>query len=126
MEKRIDSFKKQLEEGEVIEEFNREVFEAVIDHVVVGGYDENGNPVTDLLTFVYKSGNTSIFNAKEYKRQRKNAATHRKTIDKPLEGYTEIVNFELPYPHCLFVDRGRPGIHKVVKDTYGVSVGIRA
>lgn len=125
-EKRIDAFKTQLAEGEVIEEFNREVFEAVIDHVVVGGYDENGKPVPDLLTFVYKSGNTSIFNAKEYKRQRKNAATHRKITEDPLEGYMEIVNFEIPHSHCLFVDRGQPGIHKIIKDTYGVSAGIIA
>lgn len=59
VEKKIKRFKKTIEKGEVIEEFSREIFESVVNHVIVGRYDEEGNAQADRLTFVYKTGQKS-------------------------------------------------------------------
>jgi len=126
VEKRIKKFKRTLEKGEVVDEFSREIFESVIDHVIVGGYDEEGNAQPDRLTFVYKTGQKSTLCAKEFKEQRKNAA-HYIDFDKaPFEGYMEILHFEMFDPHWLFVDREKTGRHKTMRYTYDVSVGIAA
>lgn len=53
---RMQKIKETLETHTVLEEFDREVFESVIEKVIVGGYDENGNKDPYRITFVYKSG----------------------------------------------------------------------
>ena len=32
------------------------VFESVVDHVIIGGYDENGDKDPEMISFVYKTG----------------------------------------------------------------------
>lgn len=53
---RLQMFKKTLEQNEVLEEFDRYVFESIVDKIIVGGYDENG----DVRTFVPQKS-TNIF-----------------------------------------------------------------
>ncbi len=65
LEKRIKEFKELLLKGQVLEEFDRGIFESIIDKVIMGGYDENGNPDPYKITFVYKTGfNHSLGNTK--------------------------------------------------------------
>ncbi len=39
----LRDFKKTLEQNEVLSEFGRYVFESIVEKVIVGGYDEDGN-----------------------------------------------------------------------------------
>ena len=127
VEKRIKKFKKMVEAGEMIDEFSREVFESVISHVVVGGYDEKGEENPGMLTFVYKSGAKSKLDAKDFKlRQRKTAACYMDLDSEPLERYLEILHFEDFYPHYQFRDTERMGRLKEMKYTRDISVGILA
>ena len=65
LSKRLDEFKKALSKNKVLEEFDREVFESIVEKVIVGGYDENGEKDPYKITFVYKSGfEDGIGNAK--------------------------------------------------------------
>ena len=41
LQRRIADFKKALSQNEVLEEFDRDIFESIIEKVIVGGYDEN-------------------------------------------------------------------------------------
>ena len=70
---RMIEFKKVLSENEILPEFNRSVFESVVDHVIVGGKDETGNINPELITFVYKTGLNNTLNGKYFKPKRKNA-----------------------------------------------------
>ena len=45
LQKRIADFKKALSHNEVLEEFDRGIFESIIEKVIVGGYDENGEKI---------------------------------------------------------------------------------
>ncbi len=54
---RIEKLRKAIDSSELLESFDRDIFESVIDKVIVGHYDEENqdfNPYK--LTFVFKSG----------------------------------------------------------------------
>ena len=66
MQRRIADFKKALSQNAVLEEFDRGIFESIIEKVIVGGYDEEGNKDPYKVTFIYKTGfRNEIGNAKE-------------------------------------------------------------
>lgn len=66
-------FKKTLEQNEVLDKFDRHVFESIVEKVIAGGLDENGNVDPAQLTFVYKTGLKNSVNGARFKPQRKNA-----------------------------------------------------
>ena len=51
---RLENIRKVLSSGEVIDSFDREVFDSIISKVYVGGYDENGSEDPFKLTFVLR------------------------------------------------------------------------
>lgn len=66
LQRRLSDFKKALAKNEVLEEFDRGIFESIIEKVIVGGIDEDGNKDPYMLTFIYKTGmKNEIGNAKE-------------------------------------------------------------
>ena len=66
LQRRVSEFKKALSENEVLEEFDRGIFESIIEKVIVGGFDEDGNKDPYKITFIYKTGlKNEIGNAKE-------------------------------------------------------------
>ena len=65
--KRLNAMKKALTEGDVLEKFDRVVFESIVDKVIVGEVNEDGTVDPYKLTFVMKgNGNTAIPNAKQH------------------------------------------------------------
>lgn len=56
LKRRTKEFKKALEANQVLEEFDRTVFESIVEKVIVGEIDEDGNKNPYKLTFVYKTG----------------------------------------------------------------------
>lgn len=73
IKKRLKEFKKTLEQNEVLDKFDRYVFESIVEKVIVGGLDENGNVDPAQLTFVYKTGLKNSVDGAKFKPQRKNA-----------------------------------------------------
>ena len=66
MQRRLSDFKKALSHNEVLEEFDRGIFESIVEKVIVGGLDEDGNKDSYKITFIYKTGfKNEIGNAKE-------------------------------------------------------------
>ena len=50
----------------MLEEFDRGIFESIVEKVIVGGLDEDGNKDSYKITFIYKTGfKNEIGNAKE-------------------------------------------------------------
>jgi DNA invertase Pin-like site-specific DNA recombinase len=54
IEEGLRKIKNIIETNNVLNEFDQEVFDALIDHIVVGGYDENGNIDPFIIRFVLK------------------------------------------------------------------------
>lgn len=71
--KRMAQLRKTLENEETMDEFDRVVFESIVEKVIVGGYDEDGNPTPYKLTFILKCDqNLNIMDAKaDYKANHK-------------------------------------------------------
>lgn len=79
IKKRLKEFKKTLEQNEVLDKFDRYVFESIVEKVIVGGLDENGNVDPAQLTFVYKTGLKNNVDGAKFKPQRKNARGRHRT-----------------------------------------------
>ena len=73
MKKRIAEFRRTLEENEVLDTFDRYVFESIVEKVIVGGYDEDGNKDPAMLTFIYKTGFKNSLDGTNFKPPRKNS-----------------------------------------------------
>ena len=71
---RLREFRKNLSSGEILEDFDRVVFESVVEKIIIGGYNKEGVEEPLKITFVYKTGIHSNFNGKDFKPKRRNAA----------------------------------------------------
>ena len=77
VKRRIAVFRKTLEQHNILEIFDRYVFESIIEKVIVGGYDEAGDKDPAMLTFIYKTGLKNHLDSRDFKRQRENkTASH--------------------------------------------------
>lgn len=56
LEDRISFMREKLETETTIKEFDCQVFESIVDYVIVGGYNEEGNADPSMITFVYRTG----------------------------------------------------------------------
>ena len=81
IKKRMKDFKSMLERKEVLKEFDRYVFESIVEKVIVGEIDDDGKVDPYKLTFVYKTGFKDGLNGADFKSPRKNAKKN-KTIGK--------------------------------------------
>ena len=52
---RISEFRKNIMNNPILEEFDRVVFESIVEKAIVGGFDENGNKDPYKITFIYKT-----------------------------------------------------------------------
>ena len=73
MKRRISELRKTLEQNEVLDTFDRYVFESIVEKVIVGGYDEDGNKDPSMLTFIYKTGFKNSVDGSNFKPPRKNS-----------------------------------------------------
>jgi hypothetical protein len=73
--KRMSDLRETLEKEEILDEFDRTVYESIIEKVIVGGYDEDGTPDPYKLTFILKGNQTgTVPHAKEqFKEKQKNS-----------------------------------------------------
>ena len=72
--KRMASLKKALADGDILDEFDRVVFESIVEKVIVGETNEDGTVDPYKLTFVMKgNGNSVVPNAKEWFKAEKSA-----------------------------------------------------
>ena len=62
---RLEGFKRALESNETLTEFDKSVFESIVDRVIIGSKDEDGNIDPHSITFVYKTGLESKINSKK-------------------------------------------------------------
>jgi hypothetical protein len=78
--KRMSDLRETLEKEEILDEFDRTVYESIIEKVIVGGYDEDGTPDPYKLTFILKGNQTgTVAHAKEqFKEKQTNSKEGKK------------------------------------------------
>lgn len=71
LERRVIEFQRALEGNQVLSEFDRAVFESIVEKVIVGEIDENGMKDPYKLTFVFKTGISSKIDINDKVKQKK-------------------------------------------------------
>ena len=77
LRKRLDTMRKLLTDAPVLKEFDRNVFESIVEKVIVGGYNEAGNADPSMITFVYKTGFEDTKKGDDYKPPRRNSKSKK-------------------------------------------------
>ena len=77
LRKKIDAMRRLLNEAPPLEEFDRKVFESIVEKVIVGGYDDEGNADPLMITFVYKTGFEDKKNGDDFKPPRRNSKSKK-------------------------------------------------
>ena len=62
VEQKISDFRRALSSDNVLDKFDREVFESIIQKVIIGGYDDEGEADPYKITFIYKTGDEHSIN----------------------------------------------------------------
>ena len=76
--KRMALLRESLKREEILDEFDREVFDCIVDRIIVGGYEEDGTPDPYKLTFVLKGNQQgAIPNSKQHYKEQKSKAERR-------------------------------------------------
>ena len=110
LRKRIEAMRKLLTDTAPMKKFDRKVFESIVEKVIVGGYDEQGNVDPSMITFVYKTGFEDKKNGDDFKPPRRNAA------DKKLHSISSSDGEKLPQQSSPVARRdGLPDGKEVMK-----------
>ena len=56
VEKRLNDIKAYIQKQPEMQTFSEKIFESLVDEIIVGGYDEDGKPQKNKITFIYKAG----------------------------------------------------------------------
>lgn len=79
--RRLDNFGEQdkfyienhHESNKYLEEFDRTVFESIVDKIIIGGTNDDGDIDPAMITIIYKTGKKDSQNGRLFKSRRKNA-----------------------------------------------------
>lgn len=73
VKKRLLEFKTLLTDGSTLVEFDRAVFESIVEKIIVGGVNSDGEIDPAMLTIIFKTGDFDNKDGKKFKSKRKNA-----------------------------------------------------
>ncbi|HFU3962042.1 TPA: recombinase family protein [Streptococcus suis] len=73
VKKRLLEFKTLLTDGSTLVEFDRAVFESIVEKIIVGGVNRDGEIDPAMLTIIFKTGDFDNKDGKKFKSKRKNA-----------------------------------------------------
>ncbi|HEL1988029.1 TPA: recombinase family protein, partial [Streptococcus suis] len=73
VKKRLTEFKHLLSSQKMLTEFDRAVFESIVEKIIVGGVNSDGEIDPAMLTIIFKTGETQNKDGKQFKSKRKNA-----------------------------------------------------
>ena len=73
LKKRLERFKKLLESNKYLEEFDKTVFESIVEKIIIGGTNADGKIDPAMITIIYKTGKKDSQDGRLFKSRRKNA-----------------------------------------------------
>ena len=76
--------KKPLESNKYLEAFDRTVFESIVDKIIIGGTNDDGDIDPAMITIIYKTGKKDSQNGRLFKSRRKNVKVVEENDDDKL------------------------------------------
>ena len=83
--KHLTEFRKTLHNNQILDEFDRYVFESIVEKVILGGVEEDGTIDPHKLVFIYKTGLTDKQDGIKFKPKRKNAKSSNDSKSESLD-----------------------------------------
>lgn len=77
LDNKIQELRGLLRNRQFLTKFDREIFECIVEKVIIGDYDEDGKPRPYNITFVYKTGYTDTHSVKKKKCSYNNEDTNK-------------------------------------------------
>lgn len=77
LDNKIQELRGLLRDRQFLTKFDREIFECIVEKVIIGDYDEDGKPRPYNITFVYKTGYTDTHSVKKKKCSYNNEGTNK-------------------------------------------------
>jgi site-specific DNA recombinase len=71
MRRHIDDMREYLKDAQPLKKSDCQVFESIVEKVIIGGYDDSGNADPLKITFVYKTGFTDDKDGRDFKHSRR-------------------------------------------------------
>ena len=99
MKRRISEFRKTLNENEVLDTFDRYIFESIVEKVIAGGYDEDVNKAPSMITFIYKTGFKNSVDGANYKPPRRNSKAAKERDELCSQATDEVNSMCSHYSH---------------------------
>lgn len=116
IEKGISKFKEILKNEEIMEEFDSDVFDAIVDYVIIGGYTEDGQKDQYMIRFICKS-KFRLSNTDEITREKITSNSHLDTSE-----YNVILDFINRQSFMLFERDENGKVNKRIVDKIRVRV----
>ena len=123
--KSLDKLSAKLGKGCELDKFDPDVFEAAVENIVVGGFDEDGNADPYNLIFVLRCGEKHLLTGRAYKPQRRNAVARLYPEEFRERDLYEIINFKYFCQHFEF-RKGNYGMEKRLRDGVNVRISVPA
>lgn len=129
---KANEFKQALQTNQLLEGFDRTIFESTIERVIIGSYDDN-NAITFVFKMDYSSGERMFDNPDNRYSARYNHVTpfivdsdedRERTLKYIFENTSELFNFNMEYPHYIFLPDGNGAMNKILKKSVTVKVMI--
>lgn len=83
---KLKVFKETILKHKRIDEFQREILETTVDKIIVGGFDDDGNPDPHRMNFIFKCGVSEKDFVGKY----------------DVRNAVRLTEFECEYPHFVF------------------------
>ena len=116
IEKGIAKFKEILKNEDIMEEFDSDVFDAIVDYVIIGGYTEDGQKDQYMIRFICKS-KFRLSNTEEVTKEKIISNSHLDTSE-----YSVILDFVNRQSFMLFERDENGKMNKRIIDKIRVRV----
>ena len=116
----INKIKNALNSKEILEGFDRDVFDALVDYIIIGGYDDSGKKDENMIRFICKTKFNETFRSDLTK---ENILNNNNLIDNDGK-FINVLDFYSNQEYYLFYKDKNGKMHKELKNKVRVRVEV--
>lgn len=116
----INKIKNALNSKEILEGFDRDVFDALVDYIIIGGYDDSGKKDENMIRFICKTKFNETFRSDLTK---ENILNNNNLIDNDGK-FINVLDFYSNQEYYLFYKDENGKMHKELKNKVRVRVEV--
>ncbi len=111
IEEGINKIKNTISSKKILDGFDRDVFDALVDYIIIGGYDEHGKKEENMIRFICKSK----FNETNRNDLTSDVIINNNDLSKEDNAFVNVLDFNSNQDYYLFYKDENGKQHKVLK-----------